>query len=263
MKLPLFFSPKFKCELTRLGQNNDGGYCIPKESLKNSKVIYGFGLGDDWSFEQEFQKLSGAKIICYDGNVNFRFWFTRFCRDLIDFIILKQSLKNYKRLITYFYYKSFFNKHNRVHEKKNIIPLKKDIQTRFQKKETDLNEILKNQNDFNFFLKVDIEQHEYRILDQIIKYQSRLTGLVIEFHECDLHLDKIRNFIDIFELQLVHIHVNNFGITNEFDMATVIELTFSPKNYNVIRDKNDNKFPVNNLDQPNDKLKKDEQIIFI
>ena len=50
MKLPNFLCPKYKCELIRLGQKNDGGYSIPKKSLKNSKIILGFGLSDDWSF---------------------------------------------------------------------------------------------------------------------------------------------------------------------------------------------------------------------
>ena len=91
MKLPIFLCPKFKCELIRLGQENDGGYAISKESLKHSKAVYGFGLGDDWSFEADFQKLSGARVVCFDGNVNLRFWFIRFCKDLIDFILLKKN----------------------------------------------------------------------------------------------------------------------------------------------------------------------------
>ena len=57
-------------------------------------------------------------------------------------------------------------------------------------------------------------------MDQIIKHQKGLTGLVIEFHECDLHFEKIKKFINEFELQLVHIHVNNYGIVNEFGIPT-------------------------------------------
>ena len=55
MKLPIFLRPKFKCELIRLGKKNDGGYSVSKKSLKKSKVVFGFGLGDDWSFEKDFQ----------------------------------------------------------------------------------------------------------------------------------------------------------------------------------------------------------------
>ena len=99
-------------------------------------------------------------------------------------------------------------------------------------------------------------------MDQIIKYQTWLTGLVIEFHDCDFHFEKIKKFISELKLQLVHIHVNNYGDINRHDFPTVIELTFSPENYNTVREINDNKFPVSGLDQPNNKNKIDKPIIF-
>ena len=92
--------------------------------------------------------------------------------------------------------------------------------------------------------------------------QDKIIGLVIEFHDCDFHFEKIKSFIDQFKLQLVHIHVNNYGDIDASGFATVIELTFSPQSYNAIREKNDNKFPVIRLDQPNNKNRKDEPIIF-
>ena len=55
MKLPNFLCPKYQCDLIRLGQKNDGGYAIPKKSLEDTKIIYGFGLCDDWSFEEDFK----------------------------------------------------------------------------------------------------------------------------------------------------------------------------------------------------------------
>ena len=66
----------------------------------------------------------------------------------------------------------------------------------------------------------------------------------------------------MFKLQLVHIHVNNYGNINKFGFPTVIELTFSPQSYNITREKNDNQFPVIGLDQPNNKNRQDELIIF-
>ena len=109
MKLPNFLLPKFKCELIRLGQKNDGGYAIPKKSLENSKFVFGFGLSDDWSFEKDFKKLSGAKVICYDLSVNGRYWLIRFCKDLINMFLLRKGiLGSFKRFTTYFGYKIFF-----------------------------------------------------------------------------------------------------------------------------------------------------------
>ncbi len=58
LKIPKFLCPQHKCEIVRLGRENDGGYSVPKNSLQNSKVVLGFGLSDDWSFEEDFQKNS-------------------------------------------------------------------------------------------------------------------------------------------------------------------------------------------------------------
>jgi len=262
MKLPTFLYPKFTCELIRLGKKNDGGYSIPKKSLEDSEAIIGFGLGDDWSFEEHFKKISGAQVICFDQSVNLRFWFIRFCKDVIDlFLLKKKTFDDFKRFFTYFKYKFFFNNRNVVHEKKNIAPINQTIYGLNKSQIIDLNKILNDKKNFNFFLKIDIEENEYRILSQIIKHQKHFTGLVIEFHECDLHFDKIKRFIDEFELQLVHIHVNNFGSITNLGNPTVLELTFSPKKYNSIRAENC-KFPIDELDQPNNKMEKDVPIIF-
>ena len=57
------------------------------------------------------------------------------------------------------------------------------------------------------FIKMDIEGSEYRLLDDILKYASDISGLVIEFHDVDLHQERILNFIQKLPLTLVHIHV--------------------------------------------------------
>ena len=45
------FYPKNNCSLIRLGNNNDGGYVVEENSIKNSEILLSFGLSDDWSFE--------------------------------------------------------------------------------------------------------------------------------------------------------------------------------------------------------------------
>ena len=117
----------------------------------------------------------------------------------------------------------------------------------------DMNLILKKWESKNCFAKVDIEGNEYRVLGQIIEHQAKLSGLVIEFHNCDLMLEKIKLFIEKFDLDLVHIHVNNFGIITKDGFPTVIELTFSPRKFNSKREENESNFPVQSLDQPNNK----------
>ena len=50
------------------------------------------------------------------------------------------------------------------------------------------------------FIKMDIEGSEYRVLDEIVDNASVFSGLVIEFHDADLHIDRISNFLNQFLL---------------------------------------------------------------
>jgi len=262
--LPYFFKPNFKTELTRLGRDNDGGYCIPKASLKDTSILYSIGLGDDWSFEKQFRKQSGAKIVCIDHSIIPMFWIKRFIKDLIKLFLLKSGIKeHFQRFFSFLYYKRFFNNSETIHAKFFFGTIGQYMPDMQNVEIIDMDTILKRWIGKAFFLKIDIEGNEYRVLDQIIQYQERLSGLVIEFHNCDLMSEKIKLFIEKLDLDLVHIHVNNFGIITKDGFPTVIELTFSPKQYNSKREKNENDFPVKSLDQPNNKNEKDVDVSFL
>ena len=77
-RLPKFLRPNSKTKLIRLGKFNDGGYSIPEKSLKEAKILFSFGLDEDWSFEEDFKKKTEAQIICFDNSVNNKFWIKRF-----------------------------------------------------------------------------------------------------------------------------------------------------------------------------------------
>ena len=66
-------------------------------------------------------------------------------------------------------------------------------------------EVLPHQN---VFLKIDIEGAEYRILNCLIKHTKQISGLVIELHSVDVHIDRIKDFIEKFPLPIVHTHAN-------------------------------------------------------
>ena len=64
------------------------------------------------------------------------------------------------------------------------------------------------------------------MLEDICSFSKNLIGLNIEFHEVQDNLEKIKLFINKFDLLLVHTHINNFGpIIN--GVPSVIELSFS------------------------------------
>ncbi len=261
-KIPNFFKPKYSCELLRVGSDNDGGYVIPKYALKNTNTLLSFGLSDDWTFEKEFQNLTNSNVLCFDHSVNFRFWTIRFIKSLFSIVFLKNIRENFLKLFTFFEYYFFFNKIKSKHIKKYIAPKEQFIFGMNKSDITDLNQIFLEGKYESVFFKIDIEGSEYRILDQLIYHQKKINSLVIEFHDCDLHFNRIKNFIENFDLKLVHLHVNNYCSVNKDLNPSVIELTFSSKKHVAANDGKKIKFPVKNLDQPCDKNNIDREVSF-
>ena len=73
-------------------------------------------------------------------------------------------------------------------------------------------------------------------------------GLVIEFHDHDLHKEIIKKFIKSLKLTLVHIHANNFAPLDLNGDPTVFELTFDR---HPIKLNNKNVQLPNKFDMPN------------
>ena len=61
-------------KLIRVGKDNDGGYLICENSLKNSNILISFGISDDFSFERHFQTINDIDIFAYDPSVNLNFF---------------------------------------------------------------------------------------------------------------------------------------------------------------------------------------------
>ena len=65
--LPKILKPKFVDDLVRLGDKSDGGYVMSNKILKDCKFCLTFGLGDNFSFENDLKKKnSNSKIFVYD-----------------------------------------------------------------------------------------------------------------------------------------------------------------------------------------------------
>ena len=76
-------------KLVRLGRNYDGGYLVCFETLKKCENLITLGVGDDISFEIDFEKEKNTKKInMYDYSVN-------------NFSFLKIIFKYFRRLITF------------------------------------------------------------------------------------------------------------------------------------------------------------------
>ena len=256
--LPKIFKPVNEYDLIRLGKNNDGGYLVEKESLAEAKSLISFGIAFDWSFEKHFFKIKNCPIQCYDPFIKYSN-IKKFSRkSLIDLFksknlfnkrLLKETINN---IFLYNDYKKFFSK--------EVVHYESSIGVGNNK--VDFSETIKKINSYPIFLKIDIEGSEYRILDDLINYQDKISGLVIEFHNIDLHKDIISNFIKKFSLSLCHIHGQNPLGSNYLDSNNdpiQIEMTFS-KSKNILSPKPKIPHP---LDQPADFRFQDVELNFM
>ena len=217
--LPSFFSFKTADDLVRLGRNCDGGYLVSQSDITNSDLLIGMGINDDWSFEEHFFSRNEVDVYAYDASINESLFLKRFLKWLIR-IDKPYIARNY--LKTLLSYRRFFHKKKVNHIEKFVgVNCSDEIFCTF------LDAINKTKHG-NIFLKIDIDGSEYRFLNDLCANVDRISGLVIEIHDCDLHLKRIENFIRDFGLKLVHIHANNHAPINlDSGLPLALELTFS------------------------------------
>jgi hypothetical protein len=247
MALETIFKPKKKYKLIRIGNFNDGGYLVGENSLKKTETLLSFGIDDNWQFEKYFKINNiNTKILCYDNKPILKYLIKKF---IIEFIFFPYHRR--LKFIKYF---------NNIIE---FLIIKKKI-VFFQKKifYNDLNQILKKIKNDNIFLKIDIEGSEYRILEEIIKNQKRIIGIVIEFHDFDYHKNIIYDFCKRLKLNLIHIHPNNFAPKDKNGDPTVIELTFEKESMIDDGDKNNNCVLPHKLDMKNNPFDRDIDLVF-
>lgn len=243
-RLPKFFSIKQATDLVRIGRDYDGGYLVSKSDIKNSDLLLGLGIFDDWSFEEDFVLHNDVEVVAYDASINLRFWLKQ---------AIIQTIKNPFNLYAFkkfFSYKQFF-KGKHKHVKKFVGLNSKDNQ------HCTFMNVLNQHESKNIFLKIDVEGCEYRLLDDIVLNQERISGMVIEMHDVDIHQKRIKEFIHQLSLNLVHVHANNYApIRADDDLPIVLELTFSKYS----NDSTDYKLP-HKLDMPNNKNCLDYEIL--
>ena len=196
--LPKIFQPYYCNNLVRLGKNHDGGYLVNEQDILKTKTLLSFGIGEDWSFEEQFTDLNDCPLIAYDGTLK------------IDEVKENENL--------YTKYKDFF-KDKKTHIEKNV------GNNSF---ETSFNSVIVGDE---IFLKCDIEGAEYRILHDILIHSKLFTGMVIEFHAITKpeNYNSLTNFISKIDQKLAHIHINNYFYykTDKECIPDIVELTFT------------------------------------
>ena len=256
-RLPHFFSIKQSTDLVRIGRDYDGGYLVSKSDIEQTDLLLGFGISDDWSFEEDFLNQKKVSIEAYDASVSERIFFRRLLGSTLRIYRFKRFLNSLNVLLKY---RKFFSQPNVNHLQKfvgldiktqpNVNHLQKFVGMNIKSEQyCSFMDVLNQTESKNIFLKIDIEGSEYRMLHDIVANEERITGLVLEFHDVDIHLNKIEKFINELSLNLVHVHANNFRpLREDDDLPLVLEVTFS-KHSNVSTDYN---LP-HKLDMPNNK----------
>tara|TARA_B100000929_G_scaffold194153_1_gene153931 strand:- start:1211 stop:1984 length:774 start_codon:yes stop_codon:yes gene_type:complete len=248
--LPKFLQPKAIDSLERIGGDNDGGYIIDGKNILDSDVLIGLGMSDDWSFEENFNSINSVPTYIYDETVSLKKFLKKCSKYIIRINKPKIFFHWFKTVLNYM---KFF-KGNKFHLKK-LVGI--DLPPNYLSLNTILNK-LKIKNFSHVFLKVDIEGWEYRLLDDLILHADIIEGLVIEFHDADLHLNRIENFIKKFPLSLVHTHINNYSPLNTNGLPIAIECSFTCK---ITSEKLVSNLP-SALDMPNNPLIEDYKIFF-
>ena len=241
-------------DLIRVGSRFDGGYVVCKNDLDQSNCLLSFGISDDWNFESEYSKLQpNSTIHAYDFSVNLSTFLTKmlgsFPRLMLGRITLIEFFRRVSLPLNYCY---FFQKKS-IHFKERLTnPVVTEI-------DVSVSKVFSRTDSQKIYLKVDIEGFEYRILEEVLKYSHRITGVVIEFHEINFLEEKFRLAISQMStsFEIVHVHGNNYGYRSQVNgVSDVLELTFSKKDTHPKAVK-ELSTPIFGLDNPNNRRQPD------
>ena len=205
IKLPpelLWACPVAVPDLIRLGGKMDGGYLVPKSVVEKSQGLLSFGLGDDFTFDQGWQALKpNDPIHMYDASVS---------RDNIR-VNVNSSARGHLDLKSM--YDRFFQG-NVKHISQFIDP-------------NNFAQALDHIGVEQVFVKMDIEGAEYNLIDLFLAHKDRITGIAMEWHQCENRSAKWREAVEKWKehYTIVHLHGNNHVSPDSDNMFGCTELT--------------------------------------
>ena len=262
-------------DLARLGRDNDGGYVISRRCVAQTRVLLSFGVGDDWSFERDFvSSAPEVQVVAFDGNVSPQtfsrralFGLLRAGRGLVRRRVneVKEAIRDAKKQrALHADFHTFFSspKHRFV----SMFVGDWSSPNRITWDEVFDRYVGSTGDQADVFVKMDVEGAEYRVLPALYSSASRINGLAIEFHDCDLLWER---FVEITaRLQesfvVVHVHGNNcdFLIPGTTTPRT-LEVTFLNRALvSPAAPLSEARFPIDGLDQPNEPTRDDYRLSF-
>ncbi len=200
-----YFRPKKYYKLIRIGPKGIGGFVLEEEGFNKSNCLMSFGVASNIEFEIDYFRKKNCKIHMYDHTSGPEFWKQMYALNTIVFIksLLTINLKKLK-----FSLKQF----KKIKKFKNFIKLKEvnffEEGVGFGKYGADIKKVFSRAKSKNIMFKINIEHSEYRILDELIKYKKFIDGMVIEFHDADIHKKLIEKFLKKLSFNVSHVCVS-------------------------------------------------------
>lgn len=198
----LWMCPVAVPNLVRLGGKMDGGYLVPRTAIDHAQGLLSFGLGDDFSFDQDWHALKPQDPIhMYDASVSFENLQIRVNPAVRGHIDLRSE------------YQEFFQG-NRQHWPEYIEP-------------SNFAQALDRIGVDQVFVKMDIEGAEYPLIDLFVEHHSRIVGIAMEWHHCANRNPKWRAAVDKLNehYAIVHMHGNNHVTPDNEGIFGCMELT--------------------------------------
>jgi hypothetical protein len=259
-------------DLVRIGKNGDGGYVLSQIQVDKTEMLLSFGISDDWSFEMDFsQKKQNLILYAYDYSVSAnalrkimikRIFSSIYKYLTLDFrmgnILLQRCYENIKHP-----FKRFFNSTKGRYFIGKFLGNYND--ETFVSVQNVFDSIFNSAKELSVFVKMDIEQSEYRTLSSFKPFYHLINGFAIEFHDLDiLH----NNFTEIIrelsaQFYVAHVHANNYcGVIYGTNLPNALEITFINKK--LITDPVFTKriYPIEGLDFACDKYNPDITVGF-
>ncbi|MDR1667962.1 MAG: hypothetical protein LBS03_09805 [Bacteroidales bacterium] len=260
-------------DLIRIGRNADGGYILSRRQIAQTEVLLSFGINEDWSFEKAF--LAKKKVACFafDYSVSAEIFATRSAEHLLLmlFYLLKCNIpkarfhggrwRNLRRKSKDF--KRFFHAGNGSRFVRKF--LGEEDSDRFIRFDTIFNAGESDAGNGSVFIKMDIENWEYRTLPQLLPFFDKINGMVIEFHLLDIAEKKFEEIINLLSPRffIAHVHANNAGgYIHRSNLPVLLEITFINKALVACPEPSILHYPVEGLDFPNIAAKEDIPLEF-
>ena len=198
----LWMCPVATSDLRRMGGRMDGGYLVPQRAIDHAQGLLSFGLGDDFTFDQDWHESKPTDPIhMYDASVT---------GESIS-ISINGSVRGSQDIRAM--YREFFQGHVQ-HIPEYIGP--DNFVLAMDRLGVD-----------QIFIKMDIEGSEYPLIDLFVEHHERIVGIAMEWHDCANRSTKWKSAVDKLSqhYDIVHLHGNNHVTPDSDHIFGCMELT--------------------------------------